>query len=146
VRSLAAPLLISAVVLAACGTSTTSAAAPAATGGDYCAAAQANLEASAVLAGSAGTGFTPDVIEKIRSTNDAVVAAAPPEIRDGVEASARISSELLDALERSGGDVTKAIADPAFVAASQAAGPIDPKVIDYAQNVCGLDIGAATGG
>ncbi len=53
---------------------------------------------------------------------------------------------MLDALERNGGDVTKAIADPAFVAASKAAGPVDPKVIDYAQNVCGLDIGAATGG
>ena len=145
-RSLAAPLLISAVVLAACGTTATSTAAPAATGGDYCAAAQANLEASAVLAGSTGTGFTPDVIEKIRSTNDAVVAAAPAEIREGVEASATISSALLDALERNGGDVTKAIADPGFIAASQAAGPIDPKVIDYAQNVCGLDIGAATGG
>jgi hypothetical protein len=139
VRSLIAPLLLLAVVLTGCAS-----AAPA-TPGDYCAAAQANLEASAVLAGSAGTGFTPDVIEKIRSTNDAVVAAAPPEIRDGVEASAQISSALLDALERSDGDVTKAIADPAFVAASQAAGPVDPKVIDYAQNVCGLDIGAATG-
>lgn len=137
-RSLVAPLMLLAVVLSGC-------AAPA-TSGDYCAAAQANLEASAVLAGSAGTGFTPDVIEKIRSTNDAVVAAAPPEIRDGVEASAKISSALLDAVERNGGDVTKAIVDPAFVAASQAAGPVDPKVIDYAQNVCGLDIGAATGG
>jgi hypothetical protein len=138
VRSLVAPLLVLAVVLSGC-------AAPA-TPGDYCAAAQANLEASAVLAGSGGTGFTPDVIEKIRSTDDAVVAAAPPEIKDVVEASANVSSALLDALERNGGDVTRAIADPAFVAASQAAGPIDPKVIDYAQNVCGLDIGAATGG
>ncbi len=138
-RSLVAPRLLLAVVLSGCAS-----AAPAKPA-DYCAAAQANLEASAVLAGSGGSGFTPDVIEKIRSTNDAVVAAAPVEIRDGVEASAKISSALLDALERNGGDVTRAIADPVFVAASQAAGPVDPKVIDYAQNVCGLDIGAVTG-
>ncbi len=72
-RSLVAPLLLLAAVLRACAGAPTAPATP----GDYCAAAQANLEASAVLAGSGGTGFTPDVIEKIRSTNDAVVAAAP---------------------------------------------------------------------
>ena len=137
------------MALSACGGTTTPVAptpAPAAaTGGDYCAAARENLEASAVLAGSAGKGFTPAVIARIRRSNDAVVAAAPPEIRAGVEASARVSAALLDALERTGGDVTTAVSDPAFVAASQAAGKIDPKVVDYAQNVCGLDIGAATG-
>ncbi len=148
-RSLAAALLLSALALTACGSGAPAAApatAPAATGGDYCAAAKANLEASALLAGSTGTGFTPEVIARIRSTNDAVVAAAPPEIRDAVVASAKVSTALLDALERDGGDVTRAVADPAFVAASKAAGPIDPRVVDYAQTVCGLDIGATTGG
>ena len=141
-RSLVAPLILLAVVLSGCAGGTAAPAAPA----DYCAAARANLEASAVLGGSAGTGFTPEAIARIRSTNDAVVASAPAEIRDGVEASAKVSTALLDALERNGGDVTKAISDPAFTAASQAAGTIDPKVVEYAQNVCGLDIGAATGG
>jgi ABC-type transport system substrate-binding protein len=142
VRSLVAALLVLAVALSACGGAPTTPAAPA----DYCAAARANLEASAVLAGSSGTGFTPEAIARIRSTNDAVVAAAPAEIKDAVAASATVSTALLDALERNGGDVTKAISDPAFNAASQAAGSIDPKVVEYAQNVCGLDIGAATGG
>jgi hypothetical protein len=153
VRSLVAPLLVAAAVLAGCTSATTSntpapasAAAAPAGGGDYCAAARENLEASAVLAGSSGTGFTPEAIAKIRSSNEAVVAAAPAEIRAGVEASAKVSTALLDAIERNGGDVTKAVADPAFVAASQAVGKIDSKVVDYAQDVCGLDIGAATGG
>ena len=121
-----------------------SASGPAATaGGSFCDAARADITSATGLASTLTPGSTKIDIkalaEKARPLNDALVAAAPPEIRADVEKLAAATAARLDALERTDGDVLAIAKDPAFLAAVQDGLASGRRLDSYLKTHCGFD-------
>ena len=93
----------------------------------FCAAAQHNADALRPLNGFAQRGSVPPdqlgrTVDAVRNSGIELIASAPSDIRADVQIVVDALDAQLDALERSGGDITAVDRDPAASATAAATG------------------------
>ena len=153
------PALVSALLMAGCGSSLADADRPLPTrashgpAGDFCAAVRAGADAARPLAALVDRGGAVprdqivDAAERVRTAYADVLATAPEEIRTDVEHTLAEADVQLDALEATGGDAA-AVARDAGTRSRQAGEDYAlaaARVRDYVGAHCGIDPGRFTG-
>lgn len=113
---------------------------------DFCAAAQANIDAGAALTEFARAGQPPRpaeeieaVLEPIRESNEQLVASAPEEAKADVEQIAQVAELRMAAFEASSGDPAAANSDPAYLEAAKAAAEPIARFQQYLRVRCRID-------
>jgi hypothetical protein len=142
--------LVAATVLGGCGGSDAeqipeapALAAAAQANVDFCSTVQPNIDAGNALTEFAAAGTPPrsadelrGVLEPLRASNAAMVAAAPEVMKADMQQTAEATEMKLAAFEASGGDPVAATADPAVAEKLKAAAEPNARIRQYIRTVC----------
>lgn len=109
---------------------------------DFCSTVQPNIDAGNALTEFA-KGTPPRsademraVLEPLRASNAAMVAAAPEMMKADMQQTAEATEMKLAAFEASGGDPAAATADPAVIDKLKAAAEPNSRIRQYIRTVC----------
>lgn len=114
--------------------------------GSFCDAVRASVSQESGLADAlTGGGDLNAVIAKIRASNDAVLAAAPPEIQPDVQTFYQLSNTELQLLASSQGNPAAFVQDSTFRDAVEKAAPATARLSAYLKSHCGIDVDTLAG-